>query len=64
MAKTVGMTAAIATRLIIDNKIVNRGVLSPITKDIYDPCLAELEKHGVVMVEESERFRNLHRPKL
>jgi saccharopine dehydrogenase-like NADP-dependent oxidoreductase len=64
MAKTVGMTAAIGARLIIDNKIVQRGVLAPITKDIYDPCLAELEKYGVVMIEESERFRNLHRPKL
>jgi saccharopine dehydrogenase-like NADP-dependent oxidoreductase len=64
MAKTVGMTAAIATRLIIDNKIAQRGVLAPITKDIYDPCLAELEKYGVVMIEESERFRNLQRPKL
>ena len=64
MAKTVGMTAAIGTRLIIDNKISLRGVLSPIHKEIYEPCLQELEKYGVVMVEESERFRNLHRPKL
>ena len=64
MAKTVGMTAAIATRLIIDGKISQRGVLAPITKEIYEPCLAELEKYGVIIVEESERFRNLHRPKL
>jgi saccharopine dehydrogenase-like NADP-dependent oxidoreductase len=64
MAKTVGMTAAIAARLIIDGKISQRGVLAPITKEIYEPCLAELEKYGVIMVEESERFRNLHRPKL
>jgi len=64
MAKTVGMTAAISARLIIDGKISQRGVLAPITKEIYEPCLAELEKYGVIMVEESERFRNLHRPKL
>jgi saccharopine dehydrogenase-like NADP-dependent oxidoreductase len=64
MAKTVGMTAAIGARLIIDGKISHRGVLAPITKEIYEPCLAELEKYGVIMVEESERFRNLHRPKL
>ena len=64
MAKTVGMTAAIATRLIIDNKISLRGVLSPIYKEIYDPCLKELEKYGVILFEESERFRTLHSAKL
>ncbi len=64
MAKTVGMTAAIATRLIIDNKIQQRGVVSPIHKEIYDPCLKELERYGVIMVEESERFRNLEMAKL
>jgi hypothetical protein len=64
MAKTVGMTAAIATRLIIENRISLRGVLSPIYKEIYDPCLKELEKYGVTLIEESERFRTLQRPKL
>jgi saccharopine dehydrogenase-like NADP-dependent oxidoreductase len=64
MAKTVGMTAAIATRLMIEGRVKERGVLSPITKEIYEPCLAELERYGVVLVEESERFRTLQRPKL
>lgn len=65
MAKTVGMTAAIGTRLIIDGKISQKGVLSPITKEIYDPCLKELERFGVVLIEESERFRSLsERPRL
>jgi len=39
MAKTVGMTAAIGMRLILDGRISQRGVLSPITKEIYDPIL-------------------------
>ena len=64
MAKTVGMTAAIATRLIIDNKITLRGVVAPIHKEIYEPCLLELEKYGVALIEESERFRTVQRPKL
>lgn len=64
MAKTVGMTAAIGCRLILEGRIKQRGVLSPITKDIYEPCLAELERFGVVLVEESERFRTVMRPKL
>ena len=56
MAKTVGMTTAIATRLVLEGKVKQRGVLSSIDKEIYEPCLAILEKNGVVMVEESERF--------
>ena len=52
-------------RLILENRISLRGVISPIHKEIYVPCLKELERFGVVLVEESERFRNLNeRPKL
>ena len=61
MAKTVGMTCAIVTRLILDNKIPQRGVISPIYKEIYLPALKELEKYGVIMHEESNRIM---RPKL
>ena len=60
MAKTVGMTAAIGCRMIMDNKIKLRGVLSPIYKEIYEHCLQELERYGVIMIEESDRFRNLN----
>lgn len=48
----------------IEGKISLRGVLSPIHKEIYEPCLLELEKNGVVLIEESERFRNIQRPRL
>ncbi len=55
MSKTVGVTCALATRLVLDNKIKQRGVLSPMTSDIYGPILKDLEKnHGVTMVEESQ----------
>ena len=54
MSKTVGVTCALATRLVLDKKIKSRGVLSPMTPDIYGPILRDLEKHhGVTMVEES-----------
>jgi alpha-aminoadipic semialdehyde synthase len=56
MAKTVGLTAAIATRLMIEGKISKRGVISPVHKEIYEPCLKELEKHGIIMVETSDRI--------
>ena len=64
MAKTVGMTAAIGLRLVLEGKIAERGVISPVKKEIYEPCLRELEKYGVVMVEESERFHTMMKPKL
>ena len=54
MSQTVGITCAIATRMVLEGKINERGVLSPITSEIYNPILTELEKIGIYMVEESE----------
>ncbi len=42
MAKTVGLPLAIVTKLILQNKIQSRGVILPVTKDIYIPLLTEL----------------------
>jgi saccharopine dehydrogenase-like NADP-dependent oxidoreductase len=39
MALTVGATAAIGMRLILTGKISQRGVLSPLKKEIYDPIM-------------------------
>ncbi len=47
MAKTVGLPLAIATRMILEGKIKQSGVLLPISKDIYQPVLHELEKNGI-----------------
>jgi hypothetical protein len=55
MSKTVGMTTAIGTRMVLEGKIKRRGVLSPVFKDIYDPILKELARFGIAMIEESER---------
>ena len=64
MAKTVGMTTAIATRLIMENRIPQRGVISPIYKEIYDPVLKELEKYDVIMIEDTNRVGVFNRAKL
>lgn len=67
MSQTVGVTAAIGARLVLEGKIPQRGVISPIHKEIYVPILKELEKIGVLMVEESERpggAAGPNRPKL
>lgn len=64
MSKTVGITTAIATRMVLDGEVKHIGVLSPIYPDIYNPILKKLEKHGVVMIEESERPTINNRSKL
>jgi saccharopine dehydrogenase-like NADP-dependent oxidoreductase len=47
MAKTVGYPAAMAAQLIADNKIANKGLILPVTKDIYQPILALLKSEGI-----------------
>jgi saccharopine dehydrogenase-like NADP-dependent oxidoreductase len=61
MSKTVGITCGIATRMVLEGKVKGRGVLSPITPDIYCPLLSELESKGIFMVEESENPKALAR---
>lgn len=51
MSKTVGLPLGIAAKLLLQDKIKGRGVLIPVSKEIYDPVLAELSQLGVTMVE-------------
>jgi saccharopine dehydrogenase (NADP+, L-glutamate forming) len=55
MSRTVGLPAAIATRLILDGAITRKGVAVPVTPDIYKPVLAELEQLGIRLEETSRR---------
>ncbi|TXB65349.1 saccharopine dehydrogenase [Vicingus serpentipes] len=47
MAKTVGLPVAIATKMILNGTITTPGVHIPISKEIYEPILDELENYGV-----------------
>jgi saccharopine dehydrogenase-like NADP-dependent oxidoreductase len=47
MAKTVGLPVAIATLQILNGNIKTPGVQLPITKEVYDPILKELESFGI-----------------
>ena len=47
MALTVGLPAAIGTRLILDNAIDLRGVHIPLGKQFYLPILDELDRLGI-----------------
>jgi saccharopine dehydrogenase (NADP+, L-glutamate forming) len=54
MAKTVGLPAAIASRMILEGRIEETGVHIPVKPDIYEPILNELENVGISFTEESE----------
>ncbi|MCF8380417.1 MAG: saccharopine dehydrogenase NADP-binding domain-containing protein [Bacteroidales bacterium] len=47
MAKTVGLPAAIVSRLILENKIDLTGVQIPVEKQVYEPVLHELKEYGI-----------------
>lgn len=47
MAKTVGLPVAMATLDILNGRIKSPGVQLPISKEVYDPILKELENYGI-----------------
>lgn len=51
MAKTVGLPVAIAAIKILKNDIKNPGVQLPISKEVYEPILTELENCGIQFME-------------
>ncbi len=56
MSKTVGLPVAIATLQILNGKIKTPGVQLPITKEVYNPILKELEDYGVIFKETEVPF--------
>ncbi len=56
MAKTVGLPVAIASLAILNGKINTPGVQIPISKEVYEPILKELEVHGIVFTEKETDY--------
>jgi saccharopine dehydrogenase-like NADP-dependent oxidoreductase len=54
MSKTVGLPLAIAVKLFIEEKIKERGVVVPVSKEFYAPILEELESYGIVFKEHED----------
>jgi saccharopine dehydrogenase-like NADP-dependent oxidoreductase len=54
MSRTVSLPAAIGVRRILEGEITAKGVLRPVTADIYEPVLDELAELGIVCTEASE----------
>jgi saccharopine dehydrogenase-like NADP-dependent oxidoreductase len=52
MARTVGLPLGIATCLLMERKITTRGVAIPVSRDIYEPVLRELQARGIELHEE------------
>ena len=51
MSKTVGLPLGIATLKILKGEIKTPGVQIPISKEVYEPILKELEEHGIKFTE-------------
>jgi saccharopine dehydrogenase-like NADP-dependent oxidoreductase len=51
MAKTVGLPLGIAAKLILNNTIKSTGLQLPLTPEIYEPVLAELQTNGITFKE-------------
>lgn len=56
MAKTVGLPVAIAALKILNGEITTPGVQLPITKEVYNPILEELESYGITFKEKETEY--------
>ncbi len=59
IAKTVALPAAIGVKMILDEKIKEKGVHIPVKKAIYAHILAELKELGIFMKESSNELETI-----
>ncbi len=57
MARTVGLPVAIAAKNVLNGNISTPGVQIPISKEIYEPMLAELADYGIEFQEKVVEFQ-------
>lgn len=57
MARTVGLPVAIAVHNILSGRITTPGVQIPITPEIYEPMLRELENHDIRFTEKEIEYK-------
>lgn len=56
MSRTVGLPAAIGTKLILEGKIKEQGVHIPVRPEIYKPILKELKGMGISFKEKKQKI--------
>lgn len=54
MARLVGLPMGIFVGLVAEEKVKAKGVQIPVTRDVYEPVLEELQEYGVIFTEEEE----------
>ncbi|XP_006813268.1 alpha-aminoadipic semialdehyde synthase, mitochondrial-like [Saccoglossus kowalevskii] len=55
MAKTVGLPCAIASKMLLEGEIEQKGMVVPFQKEIYEPILHILKEEGVVSTVKIEK---------
>lgn len=53
-----GVTAALAARLVLDGGVAKRGVVKPTTPDVYNPVLDMAADRGIRFVETTTAARH------
>jgi len=51
IARTTGLPPAIVAKLFLEGRIPGHGLVLPTLRELYEPCLAELEKEGIRLQE-------------
>lgn len=54
MAKTVGFPTAIAAKMVLDGEITQKGMVMPLSKDIYGPILDRIKAEGILYTTETK----------
>ena len=63
MSKTVGLPVGIAALKILKGEIKTPGVQLPITREVYEPILKELEEYGIVFKEKKTPYLGYNQKK-
>lgn len=58
MARLVGLPMGILVKLVMQGKIKSRGVQIPVSPEVYNPVLEELENFGVAFIENEESIND------
>ena len=53
MARTVGYPCAIATQMVLDGEIQGKGMVLPLSPEIFRPLLKRLQKEGIAATQET-----------
>ena len=56
MARTVGITSAIAAQMLLNGSVKSPGVVTPMSREWYEPILRALAAEGIALVERRSRL--------